>query len=479
MNKSWQTKKLGEICNTSSGGTPSRKNKIYYEGDIPWVKSGELNFNTIRDTEEKITEEAISESSAKTFPKGTLLIALYGATVGKLAFLGTDAATNQAVCAIMPKNGLDNKYLYWYLFSKRKDLVGKSIGGAQPNISQTILKDVDVPVPPLPTQHGIVEKIEELFSELDNGVENLKKAQKQLKTYRLSVLKDAFEGKLTKEWREKQTDLPTPDELLQQIKAERKAHRQRELAEWEKEVEQWEKDGEPGRKPRKPSKPVEYEEITQKESDKFESIIGYWTLVRLGQISDSKGGHAFKSKNFRDSGKYQVLRIGNIRPNKIRFDESPVYLDEVDDKTLDKALLKKGDVVITLTGTRKKRDYGYAALITEDNLLLNQRIAYLRFYNTIDPKFFLYFAQTRVFQNQFFSNETGNVGQGNVSMSAVTESVLPAPSLTEQKLIIEEIESRFSIIDQLEQTIKENLQKAEALRQSILKKAFGGELVEG
>ena len=83
----WQIKKLGEVCKTTSGGTPSRKNKNYYSGTIPWVKSGELDRGIIFDTEEKITEEAIKNSSAKIFPKGTLLIALYGATIGKLAFL--------------------------------------------------------------------------------------------------------------------------------------------------------------------------------------------------------------------------------------------------------------------------------------------------------------------------------------------------------------------------------------------------------
>ena len=93
----WATAKLGEICFTTSGGTPSRKVKKFFDGNIPWVKSGELKHNIILDTEEKISDEALDNSSAKIFPKGTLLIALYGATVGKLAFLGIEAASNQAV----------------------------------------------------------------------------------------------------------------------------------------------------------------------------------------------------------------------------------------------------------------------------------------------------------------------------------------------------------------------------------------------
>ncbi len=112
----WQVKTLGEVCTTTSGGTPSRRNLNYYGGSIPWVKSGELNKGVIYDTEEKITDEAIKNSSAKVFPKGTLLIALYGATIGKLAFLGVDAATNQAVCGIFKSENVDSNYLFHYLF---------------------------------------------------------------------------------------------------------------------------------------------------------------------------------------------------------------------------------------------------------------------------------------------------------------------------------------------------------------------------
>ena len=191
--KHWQLKKLGEVCNTTSGGTPSRQKLSYYNGNIPWVKSGELDKGLILDTEEKISEEAIKNSSAKVFPKGTLLIALYGATIGKLAFLGVDAATNQAICGIFKNDNIDSNYLYHFLYFKKPNLVKQGIGGAQPNISQTILKNLDLPFPPLPEQQAIVGKIEELLSELENGKQQLLTAQKQLKVYRQSLLKWAFE----------------------------------------------------------------------------------------------------------------------------------------------------------------------------------------------------------------------------------------------------------------------------------------------
>jgi type I restriction enzyme S subunit len=118
--KDWKWLKLGEVCHTTSGGTPSRKELKFYNGNIPWVKSGELDKGLITDTEERITEEAIKNSSAKIFPKGTLLIALYGATIGKLAFLGVDAATNQAICGIYKNENIDSHYLYNYLFYKKQ-----------------------------------------------------------------------------------------------------------------------------------------------------------------------------------------------------------------------------------------------------------------------------------------------------------------------------------------------------------------------
>lgn len=144
----WALKKLGEICDTTSGNTPNRKNAAFFQGSVPWVKSGELNHGIITETEECISEDAVKNSSAKVFPAGTLLIALYGATVGKMAVLGIDAATNQAICGIFPKPGIDRQFLYWYLFFKRQELLNSRAGGAQPNISQTILRDLLVVVPP-------------------------------------------------------------------------------------------------------------------------------------------------------------------------------------------------------------------------------------------------------------------------------------------------------------------------------------------
>lgn len=191
----WKAEPLGNIAFMTSGGTPNRKNREYYtNGTIPWVRSGELENGAIYDTEIRITQAGLNESSAKIFPKGTLLIALYGATIGKLAYLDIDACTNQAVCGIFENDKVILKYLYYYLLFQRPNLLKQGIGGAQPNISQTILKKLIVPYPvDKIEQIRIVAHIEELFSKLDNGVETLRKTKQQLAVYRQAVLKEAFQ----------------------------------------------------------------------------------------------------------------------------------------------------------------------------------------------------------------------------------------------------------------------------------------------
>lgn len=156
----WSTVKLGDVCKTTSGGTPKRDVAAYYNGDIPWVKSGELKDSLITKTGEHISKLGLDNSSAKLIPKGTLLIALYGATVGKLGMLHIEAASNQAVCAIYTSKAVHQKYLFHYLFKIRNKLIERSSGGAQPNISQDIIRNLEIPLPSLPEQKRIAEVLD-------------------------------------------------------------------------------------------------------------------------------------------------------------------------------------------------------------------------------------------------------------------------------------------------------------------------------
>ena len=158
----WKSHKIAAFCTTGSGGTPSRKKNEYYDGTIPWVKSGELRNEIIFETEESITELGLRESSAKIVPANSILVAMYGATVGKTAILGVNAATNQAICNIQPNPQIaDYKFVRHYLNRNINELLHKRVGGAQPNISQQIIKNTKVPLPPISEQRRIVEILDQ------------------------------------------------------------------------------------------------------------------------------------------------------------------------------------------------------------------------------------------------------------------------------------------------------------------------------
>lgn len=156
---SWRYLKIADFCSTGSGGTPSKSKPEYYEGgDIPWIKSGNIKDSTIYEANEYITAAGLENSSAKIVEKDSILIAMYGATVGRLAILGINAATNQAICNIRPDTTIaDMKYLYYFLRSKFSYFVENAVGGAQPNISQGLIKSLEVPLPSLIEQKRIAD----------------------------------------------------------------------------------------------------------------------------------------------------------------------------------------------------------------------------------------------------------------------------------------------------------------------------------
>ena len=189
----WPTEKIGDISTTTSGGTPNRSVKEYWVGDIPWLKSGELNDTVITSCEEFITEQGLHNSSAKIFKKGSLLLALYGATAGKLGFLDFDSATNQAICCITPDEKLlDRFFLFYYLLGKRTQIIKDSFGGAQPNISQNYIRDFPIPLPPLPEQRRIVAKLDSLFGRIDKAIALVEENIKNARNLMASVLDDVY-----------------------------------------------------------------------------------------------------------------------------------------------------------------------------------------------------------------------------------------------------------------------------------------------
>ena len=162
----WAT--LGSIGKWQSGATPSRMRKDYYGGDIPWLKTGDLNDWYITDIPEYITQQALNETSVKLNPAGSILIAMYGATIGKIGILTMPATTNQACCACISHNGIEQMYLFYYLLSHKGEFVRQGGGGAQPNISKEKIVETLIPIPPLSEQLRIIKAIEAIFNQIDN-----------------------------------------------------------------------------------------------------------------------------------------------------------------------------------------------------------------------------------------------------------------------------------------------------------------------
>ena len=165
----WQWTILDRIANWGSGGTPSKKHSEYYDGDIHWIKTGELNNDYIYDSEDRITLNGLKNSSAKLYPINTVIVAMYGATVGKVGILGIEAATNQACACAICNSNIHFKYLFYYLISQKDTFILISRGTAQPNISQSIIKNYSIPLPPLDEQKRIVAIIDSLFEKLDKA----------------------------------------------------------------------------------------------------------------------------------------------------------------------------------------------------------------------------------------------------------------------------------------------------------------------
>jgi type I restriction enzyme, S subunit len=283
-------KQISEIAETTSGGTPLRNNPEFYNGEIGWIKSGELNDGIISKVEEKITELGLKNSSAKLFPKDTLLIAMYGATTGKVGILDIEASTNQAVCAVFPNDEVDRDFLFWFFRQHRYEFIRISKGGAQPNISQTIINRANVPLPPIKEQKEIAQLLSEIEKERkvdeslidkdflkevnlflhlkgnsDQIITELSNQLELVRQLRQAFLREAMQGKLVPQ--------DTADEPAEILLGKIKAEKEKLIA--EKKI-----------KKDKPLAEINDEEIP------FD-IPDNWVWCRLGEIAELKSGNQY------------------------------------------------------------------------------------------------------------------------------------------------------------------------------------------
>jgi type I restriction enzyme S subunit len=353
---------------------------------------------------------------------------------------------------LRPKKDISSKFLNYQFKFKRYN--GEFMAVAQKAVNQSSINQKKLSAfkfifPSIDIQHRIVEKVETLFSELDNSVANLKAAKAQLKRYRQSVLKSAFEGKLTAAWREANCDkLETAEALMERIKAEREAAYASK-----------------SRKPKEIS-PLTADEI----ADLPELPKGwFWGKVNNLTLGVEYGTSAKSAKE----GKVPVLRMGNIQ-NTI-FDYSDLVYTN-DDEEIEKYRLKKGDVLFNRTNSPEL--VGKTAIFLSEVEMIFA--GYLIRCNQIESisigKYLNYFLNSKIAKDHGNNVKTDGVNQSNINGEKLKNYPFPFTTIEEQLQIVNEIESRLSEADVMDRTINESLIKAEKMRQSILKKAFEGKL---
>ncbi|KAA5542061.1 restriction endonuclease subunit S [Adhaeribacter rhizoryzae] len=458
--------KISDIADTSSGGTPNRGMIEYYNGEIPWVKSGELKDALITSCGEYITESGLKNSSAKLFPKGTLLVAMYGANIGKTGVLNFDATTNQAVCAIFPKVEISKEFLFWYFKQQRIDFIAIGKGGAQPNISQTVINNASIVVPDKKSQQAIVnfldniEKgngIDEKFflHEVLNDVERIYKYKNnyvdlvdsfrnqlaQIKNLNQAILQEAVQGNLV----EQNTKDEPASELLKRIKAEK---------------------AKSGKKEKKLPL-IKPEEIPFK-------IPKNWLWCKgeaIANYIDPQPSHRTPPVSL-DGVPY--IAMSDINKNGvINFVSARKVSYAVLEEHRNRYQLQKGDFIFGKIGTIGKpvklpEPYNYTL---SANVILIQPDR-----NIIDDNYLFYFLCSPIAEKNL-RDKKSTTSYPVFGMGKARDMLIPLPPISEQKRIVAEIEKQLAKTQQLKNHILANQQATEQLLKALLHQAFAVEEV--
>ena len=411
----WVATTLQNIAVWGSGGTPSRSHDEFYNGNIPWIKTGDLGPKLITEASEYITEAGVKNSSAKYFPKGSVAIAMYGATIGKTSILGIDATTNQACAVGSPIEDITSSiFLYYFLLNEKNAFIKKGKGGAQPNISQAVIKEHPLSLPPYAEQKIIAEKLDTLLAQVDSTKARLEKIPQILKRYRQAVLAAAVSGLL--------------------IGSNKRSYHPL-CSEW-----QW---------PDLPST---------------------WNIHKYSELVDSRLGKMLdKTKNFGSATKY----LGNINVRWFSFDLEnlqDILISDIERKELS---LKPGDVLICEGG-----EPGRCAIWSEPQdipIIFQKALHRARVKEKIIPEWLVYNLKNdsnNISLSQLFTGTTIK----HLTGKALANYPIRVPPLEEQHEIVRRVEQLFAYADTIEKQVNSALTRVNNLTQSILAKAFRGEL---
>lgn len=445
--------------------------KVYEQGNV-------INNDFDRGTY-FINNEKFEDLKSFSIKPKDILMSCAG-TVGKLAIVPDgvqEGVINQALLKLSVHPDMDLQY-FFKLFTYQIDEILKSNlrGSAMMNLTSVKdLKLVKFPIAPLNEQKRIVAKIEKLFSNLDNSDKYLFHLEKQLKRYRQSVLKSAFKGELTKDWREKQTNLETADELVENIQKEREEQYKKQLENWEQSIVEWEASAKASTKPRKPSEHTEIPKLDKIKIQELPNIPMNWKWVKNNELIYyvTSGSRDWK-KYYSEQGS-KFVRTQDIKTNKLDINSAAYVLlpENVEGK---RSLIEKNDMLMTITGA----NVGKVALIDFDieEAYVSQSVALMKYVNKSITKYIHLYFQANQFGKTFIENSVYGMGRPVLSLDNMREVPVALCSIQEQNEIVKQIEKHFSIIDKLELNVQQSIKESKRLRQSILKQAFEGKLVE-
>jgi type I restriction enzyme S subunit len=432
----------------------------------------------ITTAQDSITEAAVRASTTNLIPENSVMLVTRSGILRHSLPVATNTlpvTLNQDMKALTPLEALLPDYLYFVFRRFERDILHSCCKGGTTvqSIEAPRLMAFEIPIPPLAEQRRIVAKVEELFSELDEGVANLKRARAQLAVYRQALLKHAFEGKLTADWRATHVaQLESASQLLARIRAEREARYQQQFADWRKELKAWEDGGEIGAKPSKPRQPKELNPLSDEVREKLAVVPSSWAWDVLGWMTCGvEYGSAAKSS---ESGTHVVLRMGNLQNGKLDWSDLAFSSDAAE---VEQYLLQPGDVLFNRTNSPEW--VGKTAIYRGERpaLFAGYLIRVNHSPKVVLSDYLNRFLNSSVAKQHGNTVKTDGVNQSNINGDKLANYPFPYCSLAEQQEIVRILEETVSLIERTEADIEINLQKAEALRQSILKKAFAGELV--
>lgn len=345
------------------------------------------------------------------------------------------------------------------------------------NISLADLKETNVPLPPTNEQRRIVEKIEAMFDEIDKGVESLQTARTTLGLYRQSLLKSAFEGRLTADWRAQNADkLEAPETLLARIQAERDTRYKTALDAWQDALAKWRADGEEAKRPAKPRRDAEPDAPMSEQRVLMTGIPHEWQWLQIGTfgfVTKLAGFEYTKHVTYREDGDLPVIKAENAGKSGFKVtDYSKVRSEEV--AMLTRSFLNGGELLMVFVGAGTGQ---VATVPTDQRYFLGPNIGMIRLETPdILPKFVEHYLRSPIGTSMKLASVKA-VAQPSLSMGTIRQIPVAIPSPTEQAEIVRILDEKLEAADALEAEIDAALTRADALRQSILKKAFSGQLV--